>query len=219
MPDHVRGRTRLAGLFELIQVSEMHRRTVALTVSHKTRQGKIFIQDGVLCDASYAHLRGDDAIVEILRWIESFFELAPMRQKVKRTINSPTVNLLISALKGMGHVELPSSRSEDSIIGPLELMSATEILQLFEMNHRNAFIMLRRNGAVGTVHLRDGKAVNAAVGQSQGNEALIKLLTWRDGHFRVRFAEEYVLSNITDSIHSLVMEATRRLDEQKMQAG
>lgn len=209
----VRGRTRFAGLFELIQISEMHRRSVAITVNHKHRLGKIFILDGVLSDAVYRDLRGDEAIVEVLRWIESFFELVSLRGKVQHTVKESTVQLLISALKGMGHVELPKSRVADTIVGPLELLSAAELLHLFEMNHRNAFITLRNDGAVGTVHVRDGKAIHATLGQGLGDEALIDMLTWKKGYFRVKYADGYVLQTVKSPIRDIMMEATKRVDE------
>lgn len=213
MAENVAGRTRLAGLFELIQVCETHRRNVAISVNQKNRLGRIFIQDGILADAVYDDMRGDDAVVEILRWLESYFELLPLRGPVERTIRSSTVNLLIAALKGMGHVDLPASRTADTIVGSLGLLSSTELLQLYEMNHRSAFMMLRNDAGVGTVHLRDGKAIHATLGQTQGDDAVLGLLLWQHGYFRIRYSEEYVFRTVTDPIRSLVMEATRRSDE------
>ena len=217
MADHVVGRTHFAGLFELIQVSEIHRRDLDLTLTQKGQMAKILIQDGNLVDAQCGDLRGDDAVFELFRWFESEFTLVSLDGEVERTIEGSNFDLLMGAIQATEGIETPPTTTGHRIAGPLGLLSPTEILQLFEMNRRNARLKLKKNGDSGHIHLRDGRAVHADLGETEGEEAVFNLLTWLDGEFEAEPAKGDVPETIIESIPGLVMEGMRRIDEQRLQ--
>ncbi|NOZ19547.1 MAG: DUF4388 domain-containing protein [Planctomycetes bacterium] len=217
MAEHVIGRTYLAGLFELVQIFEIHRRDIRLAITERGRRGDIFIQDGVLTDAQCDNLRGNEAVIELFHWVESDFELVELTEEPKRTIRGSNFDILMAGLQASEGIEAPSLSVAHHIKGPLDLLSATEILQLFEMNHRNAVLRLEKNGETGIVHLRSGRAVHAKLGETEGDEAIFELLTWLHGGFEIEVAKGDVPETVIESISGLVMEGMRRVDEQRLQ--
>lgn len=217
MAEYVAGRTHLVGLFELIQVSEIHRRDLSLTITEKGRLGKILIQDGNIVDAVCGDLRGDAAVIELFRWVESEFQMVLLTEQVQATIESSNFDLLMAAIQAADEIGQPPLSVAHRVTGPLHLLSPTELLQVFEINHRSALLKLKKNGDQGSVHLRDGRAVHAVRGEVQGDEAVFDMLTWLHGNFEISFAKGDVPETIIESIPSLVMEGMRRIDEFKLQ--
>jgi len=212
MAQHVIGKTHFAGLFELIQVCGVHRRDVSLITTQKGRVGTILIKDGELCDAVCGDLRGEAAIHEIFRWTDSTFELVPLRERVERTLPASNAAILIKAAEQLRHAPSPGFGPTDRMAGPLELLSPTELLQLFEINGRSALLKLKRDGETGYIHFRRGRVVHATRGRIYGDEAVLDLLLWEEGEFRIEFDEDEVIATVSASIPALVMEASRRLD-------
>ncbi|MEW6358036.1 MAG: DUF4388 domain-containing protein [Planctomycetota bacterium] len=217
MAEHVIGRTYLAGLFELIQIFEIHRRDVQLAITERGRRGTVSIRDGVLLDAECGDLRGNEAVIELFRWVESDFELVGLTDAPKRTIQGSNFDILMAGLQASEGFEAPSLSVAHHITGPLDLFSSTELLQLFEMNHRNAVLRLKKNGDSGLVHVRGGRAVHAKLGDTEGDEAVFAMLTWLHGRFDVEVVKGDVPETITESISGLIMEGMRRVDEQRLQ--
>jgi len=220
MPQPVTGRLRLAGLFELIQVCETHRRDVALTVTERDRFATVYMQQGKILDAVCGGLRGSAAVTETFRWLKGYFELVPLSREPDRTIAESNVDILLAALRATEDVPKPECGVADVIAGDVALLSPVELLQLFEMNHRNAFLLFTRDNTIGGIHMRDGRPAHATVGmnRAQGDEALLEVLTWARGTFHIEFADWDVPPTVRHSARSLLMEASKRADEQDRDA-
>ena len=212
MAENIMGRTHFAGLFELIQVCSVHRRDVEITFTQSGNTATLHIQDGQLCDASCDDFRGDDAVYEIFRWSDSFFELVPLSGEVERTIIGSNTEILMHAAEETANLGRKHFGPGDRIAGPLDVLSTTELLQLFEINCRNALLRLKNDGRIGNIHLREGRAVHATLDDAEGDRAVLDLLLWPEGDFVVEFAEEFVPETVIDSISGLVMEGSRRID-------
>ncbi|NOZ20422.1 MAG: DUF4388 domain-containing protein [Planctomycetes bacterium] len=212
MSEQIVGRTHFAGLFELIQVCAIHRRDVALTITQKGKTARILMQQGELRDAMCPSLRGEDAIYAVFAWVDSFFELAPLAGPVEHTITGSNTDIVMKAAEQTAAVAPPPVGPGDRIAGSLEVLSPTELLQLFEINCRNALLTLRNRRETGSVHLRDGRAIHATVGEREGDRAVLDLLTWGQGDFVVQFSKESAPETVLDSISGLVLEGSRRVD-------
>jgi|GEM_PF-1849731 len=84
------GRLEEMGLFDLLQVIDVSRRSGELSIEHRGQRGQLWFKDGELLDAEMGHLRGVDAIYRLLTWEFGQYEFdfnAPARPKqIKRSV-------------------------------------------------------------------------------------------------------------------------------------
>lgn len=102
--------------------------------------------------------------------------------------------------------------------GRLSQIPLTDLLQLFHMNRRSGTIELaRRESGVreerGTIWVRDGNLIQAAVGSVEGEKALFRLLAWRDGTFSFTPNRVHLTPRILTPTRAVLMEGMRQLDE------
>ena len=102
--------------------------------------------------------------------------------------------------------------------GRLSQIPLTDLLQLFHMNRRSGTIELARRETGereerGTIWVRDGNLVQAAVGSVEGEKALFRLLGWRDGTFSFAPNRVNLVPRILTPTRAVLMEGMRQLDE------
>lgn len=86
-------------LADLIQVLSLNRKEGLLKVSLKDREGKIYIKEGEIYDASLGRIGGEKAIYRMLAWREGRFGFYPQPIKIPRRIKTSTNNLIIEGLR------------------------------------------------------------------------------------------------------------------------
>jgi two-component system chemotaxis response regulator CheY len=87
------------GVEEIIQFAQLGKRSGDLYFSTGSGSGRIVIEGGEICDAEIGTLRGEEAFYEIARLERGRFELRPRARPAERRIETPTVNLLIEAMR------------------------------------------------------------------------------------------------------------------------
>lgn len=99
--------------------------------------------------------------------------------------------------------------------GSLEQLSVPDLLQTAEANRRSGRIMLRRRGRSGTLWMRDGRVVDAAIdgGGPLGHEAVYEMALWDTGLFEADFTPVDVPERIFAPTSALLLEAMRLRDE------
>jgi CheY-like chemotaxis protein len=84
------GRLEEMGLFDLLQVIDVSRRSGELSIEHRGQRGQLWFKDGELLDAQMGHLSGVDAIYRLLTWEFGQYEFdfnAPARpRQIKRSV-------------------------------------------------------------------------------------------------------------------------------------
>jgi CheY-like chemotaxis protein/tetratricopeptide (TPR) repeat protein len=84
------GRLEEMGLFDLLQVIDVSRRSGELSIEHRGQRGRLWFKDGELLDAEMGHLRGVDAIYRLLTWEFGQYEFdfnAPARpRQIKQSV-------------------------------------------------------------------------------------------------------------------------------------
>ncbi len=102
----------------------------------------------------------------------------------------------------------------DAVIsGSLEEKSFPEAFQLAMAYGQSGTLVLRNAGSEGRVYLNDGNVAHAEAGDLRGEEALYDLALWNQGQFHYIVGEVTTEVTISKSGTSLLMEATRRMDE------
>ena len=97
--------------------------------------------------------------------------------------------------------------------GSLEDKSVPEAFQLAMAYGESGILALKKGDESGHVFLVDGHAVHAEYGELEGAEAFYELSVWDRGQFSYKVGESSPKRTIEAKGQSLLMEATRRMDE------
>ncbi len=101
------------------------------------------------------------------------------------------------------------------ISGALEEMGITDIIQLLNMGMKTAKIMLTNGKARAELYMKSGVIVYARLGDLTGNDAFFELIGWTKGEFRILHGQITDRVNITMETMTLLLEASRAMDEKK----
>lgn len=98
--------------------------------------------------------------------------------------------------------------------GDLADMAAVDLIQTLELGRKSGIIHFRDDeNRSGAIYFRDGKIIDAELGQHQGERAVYRLLLWSEGRFDVEFRTIRRREVIESSNQALLMEGMRRVDE------
>ena len=109
--------------------------------------------------------------------------------------------------------------------GQLSQIPLTDLLQVFHMNRRTGELELLRSEPGrrrerGRVLLRDGNVIQAHAGpRVEGEKALYRLLSWRDGSFTFAPTRVSAAARILTPTRALLLEGVRQLDEWESMRG
>jgi response regulator RpfG family c-di-GMP phosphodiesterase len=101
------------------------------------------------------------------------------------------------------------------VAGSLEDMSLTDIIQVLNMGMKTAKVVVTNGSKTGEIYLKSGKVTSAELGELTGCEAFYKLVEWSRGEFRVFHGHLTDKNNITVETMTLMLEATKVLDERR----
>ena len=107
---------------------------------------------------------------------------------------------------------VPTSR-RTRLSGSLEDMGVVDLLQTFEVSRKSGIARINDGRRETRVYFRDGKVVDAELGQLRGEEAVYRALIWISGTFEVEFCPVSKEDIIPTSTQGLLMEGMRRVDE------
>jgi DNA-binding response OmpR family regulator len=107
---------------------------------------------------------------------------------------------------------MPTSR-RTRLSGSLEDMGVVDLLQTFEVSRKGGIARISSGRRETRVFFRDGKVVDAQLGQLRGEEAVYRALIWTSGTFEVEFCPVSNEDIIPTSTQGLLMEGMRRVDE------
>ncbi|MEM7436827.1 MAG: DUF4388 domain-containing protein [Myxococcota bacterium] len=99
--------------------------------------------------------------------------------------------------------------------GSLAEMSVVDLLQTIDVSRKSGVLNLKRDdGDQGMISFDSGAVIHAAVEDLGGEDAVYRLLLWRDGSFDLEFRKvSLVERTVHRTTQALLMEGMRRLDE------
>jgi DNA-binding response OmpR family regulator len=97
--------------------------------------------------------------------------------------------------------------------GQLADMAIVDLLQTIEISRKSGTIEFDTDLGVATVWFRDGRVIDAKMGDLEAAAAVYRLLGINEGTFEVEFENINRLPVIEESTQSLLMEGMRRVDE------
>jgi CheY-like chemotaxis protein len=88
-------------LVDLIQLECLSQSSSVLRISQGAIEGKIWIKEGEIIDATTSDFKGDEAFKEILSWKTGNFEILPIEPDHVRTITNSSQGLLLDSAQAM----------------------------------------------------------------------------------------------------------------------
>lgn len=88
-------------MVDLIQLECLSQSSSVLRITNGPQEGKIWVQNGDVIDASAASLGGEDAFKEILSWKSGNFEILPAEPDRPRTITNSYQGLLLDSAQAL----------------------------------------------------------------------------------------------------------------------
>ncbi|PIE35779.1 hypothetical protein CSA56_02825 [candidate division KSB3 bacterium] len=107
----------------------------------------------------------------------------------------------------------PMPETEAAFAGDLEKMSIGEVVQTIALTRKNGRLIVVNGNRRGEIYFKDSIVTYADVDRKKGEEAVYRLLSWKNGQFKFDSGATAETPNIRKTAESLLMEGMRRLDE------
>lgn len=126
------------------------------------------------------------------------------------------VDALLTRQTEIESVDRPSEDDSD-LSGKLSKIAFPDLLQLLHANRRTGLVSLtasaRGREERGSVVLQNGEIVHATANGVEGEKALFRLLSWKEGTFAFTPRRVKVSRTIHTPVRALLLEGVRQLDE------
>jgi CheY-like chemotaxis protein len=99
------------------------------------------------------------------------------------------------------------------IEGTLKQIGLSDLLQILGMNRRSGRLYVTSGGKRGEIALVDGRTVDARAGGAEGEKALFRVLSWREGTFAFVPGGPQVVRKIERPMEDALLEGMRQADE------
>ncbi|MGK3997319.1 HD domain-containing phosphohydrolase [Sorangium sp. So ce1024] len=99
------------------------------------------------------------------------------------------------------------------VSGSLAEMGLPDMVQILWHGRKTCALKIQSNSMAGEIHFADGQVVHALWAGAQGEDAFYRMLTLREGDFRLDPSFSPSTRSITASPEALLLEGMRRLDE------
>lgn len=100
--------------------------------------------------------------------------------------------------------------------GTLLDITLTDVLQVLSVNRKTCTLFLKKDNERGEIYLKEGKIMDARVGEFKGEQALFYLLNWEGADFFIgTFVDAGIETRIDKDLHILIMDWIEHRDRQK----
>lgn len=208
--------TPYLGLFELMQVIELQRRDLFVSLRKEDADGFLHFTEGRLTHARLGILGGEDAFLRLAGWQDSECTLRSTPSPHPRTIRRETSELLFMALRTVPPSQ-PAPSAGWSVAGEAATLSLVELVQIFEMNLRPCRIEVKVGEEVkGELRMNAGQVLLPAGAEEAAEESLFELLGLEGASYRATPGPAKAGATRALPAAALIMEAMRRADESRL---
>lgn len=102
---------------------------------------------------------------------------------------------------------------ETVLRGALAQMNVIDLMQSLELGRKTCCLSLTRGDDRCDIYFNEGQISHAVYGETNGDEAVFRALTWAEGNFSIDFSGTTPEQTTTRSTQGLLMEGLRLLDE------
>jgi DNA-binding response OmpR family regulator len=146
------------------------------------------------------NLGADDYISKPFHVVEVVARIKTLMQRVKRSRTAASPQSI-------------TPETEADFSGDLEKISIGEVVQTIALTKKNGRLVVKNANRHGEIYFHDGVVMYAEVDRKKGEEAVYRLLSWKNGQFKFDVGAEARTKNVQKTAEGLLMEGMRRLDE------
>ena len=95
----MQGKLEDYNLLDIVQTLEQNKKTGILTLYHGRDEGKIWFQDGKICDAEYRKFENLDAIFKLVTWMQGDFTITFADEEYEPKILTDNKQILLDAIQ------------------------------------------------------------------------------------------------------------------------
>ncbi len=95
----MQGKLEDYNLLDIVQTLEQNKKTGILTLYHGRDEGKIWFQDGKICDAEYRKFENLDAIFKLVTWMQGDFTITFADEEYEPKILANNKQILLDAIQ------------------------------------------------------------------------------------------------------------------------
>lgn len=161
----------------------------------------------VVPNQDLSHQLTDPDVEFIVKPVNTEELAAKIKNVSKKGLEKDTPELPICAI--------PPREEFKGVSGSLEDLSLVDIIQLLNMGLKTAKIILIKDKEKGEIFIDSGRIVSVHMGNLTGHEAFYKLMEWYSGIFRIFHGHTTDEVNVTMDTMTLLLEASRVLDEER----
>jgi len=139
--------------------------------------------------------------------IEKPFFLREAIQRIKRVVDRIALEKMAKA-----------ASSDGVLRGNLTQMNVIDLVQSLEMGRKSCLLTMTNGDDKCEMYFNQGQVSHAAYGSISGDEAVFKVLRWKDGNFQIDFEGTTTQQTTNLNTQGLLMEGLRLLDEAQRDA-
>ena len=146
-------------------------------------------------------------------------KLRPLADLVEEFVSKPFYikELVSQAKKVLDRIYLEKMQKqapkEGVMTGRLTEMNLIDLLQSLEMGQKTCSLTVSRDAESCRMFFSEGQLSHAELGLLVGDDAVYRVVAWKDGTFQIDFNARSDKRTTTQSTQGLLMEALRLLDE------
>ena len=107
-------------------------------------------------------------------------------------------------------------KSRGQFCGRLEEIGAVELVEVFGVERKSGILSLHNEyGVTGKIIFKFGAVIQAAAGVQRGEEAVLKMLSWKKGRFAMVFASVEDSDEIGVSNMGLLLQGAKRMEQRE----
>lgn len=98
--------------------------------------------------------------------------------------------------------------------GTLEDMTLVDVMQVLAMNRKTCSVTLVKGQEIGKIYFREGRLLDAKVGDLRGDDAVYELLGWKGADFSIGDEPKITIQeSVTKDLHALIAEGLQRIEK------
>jgi len=132
---------------------------------------------------------------------------------LQKPFNIDEVTARIDHLCRRAEAALELRGDAKEIEGGLAQLPLADLMQIMAMNRRTGRVTLQQGQHRGEIQIAEGRPVNARVDDIEGEKALFRLISWREGTFAFLPGGTPTKAKIERSMEDALLEGMRQSDE------
>lgn len=101
------------------------------------------------------------------------------------------------------------------IHGDIKDLNLIDVLQLVHIRQQTGKLAIKSSSKRGEIFFREGNPIHAIADEDISEEAIYNILSWTEGEYEFLSVEQLPDKTIQNNLHNLIMEFTRKNDEQE----